>query len=102
MGLFTLAFSAFAYTALGIWRPDKKTPFADRVAWTAFAFGVYGMVFMAGYGLLSEGEGWGVRSWEAVRRHRRLFLAFAAVAASGLLTAFAQQARGRFRPGPRP
>jgi hypothetical protein len=96
VALFITLFAMLSFTVLRIWRPGKSAkPLSDRIAWTVFAFGVYSMVFMAVYSMLSEGEGWGIRSWETIRLHKRLFFACAAVSVAGPLIVFLHQTHWR-------
>jgi hypothetical protein len=90
---FVFLFSTFSFTALLIWKPrEPAKPLLDRVAWTIFGFGVHSMFFMALYGIAHDGEGGGLRSWETIRYHTRLFFLCAAVATSGPMFVCLRQA----------
>jgi hypothetical protein len=91
----------FAFVALRIWRPTPPSKrgrsVSDRIAWTLFALGVclmFHMVLLAA--VLEDGT---PRYWTTIRDHRRLFLAFSAVAIVGPLLVFLLQVSRSNRPG---
>jgi hypothetical protein len=57
----------------------ERKPTLDRIAWVSFGAGMLLMFYMALYGILSEGDG-DFRTWDTIRRHKRIFFAGAALA----------------------
>jgi hypothetical protein len=83
-----------------IWKPRRwpAGATADRIAWTAFVFGIGLMLTMIVYTMTQESEGsW--RSWETIRLHSRVFLAISMIPIAGpLIVYLIQPARERRSP----
>jgi hypothetical protein len=82
-----LTLPVFAFVGLCIWKPaaspETGRSVPDRFAWTIFAFGIGLMLNMFLFVAASEHRVY--RTWETIRLHTRLFIAFAVVALTGPL-----------------
>ena len=89
-----LTLPVFVFLALCIWKRacslETGRSIPDRFAWTSFALGIGLMLNMFLYVAASEHRVY--RTWETIRLHTRLFIAFAAVALTGPLIVSVLQA----------